>query len=494
MAYFNHAFCKTFLGESDAATSNGFVTTGSVVDFVPGGTNGVGSFAFVDQSITNAATPWPVQAAAPAGGQPLTLVATALYQNDKVGRFHGGYQEVTKSKMINPRYVSKFYKVEGHAAQNHIIGVGNTPNLTFPIAADSACDQAFFCNENYNLRLDLKGEAALRALNHNAYHNAYAYTGCCDGAVPEQVDPFDVYSAWALDIHADPILSGAAPFEAQAARDQRFVHVGVTLTTDNGTTFDIYLPANDAVSVGAGVYFEADGTTPTAAAAAFVARVEAATGVTFGSVLPMDSYTSAFDVLNPLDTQAGLVMESAFVETTFGDCTFMPTDHFAIEPLLIQASMIDETGDPCVFEQLCISDGITPSNTPSNAGAPAAAIQMGMQVMGTGEQVLRDLILSESYDQNPLNTSRDLRLREITQGYDMTNAVQRDAIYDCYYILHSVPRTGNPSGVYDADQYLLKIPVLDGFVGTTFETFVNTWLSNAGNPVQLETLTAAGTF
>ena len=171
-------------------------------------------------------------------------------------------------------------------------------------------------------------------------------------------------------------------------------------------------------------------------------------------------------------------MESAFVETKFGDCTFMPTDHFEIEPLLIQASMLDETGDPCVFEQLCISDGITPSGTGTQTVYPA--IQFGTQAMGTGEQMLRDLILSESYSQNYFNKT-DLRVREITQGYDISNAVNRNGLYTTYYILHTVPRFNNPSGTFDNDQYLLKIPM--DAADAAFETFVLTWMANAGNPL-----------
>jgi len=555
MAYFNHAFQKTLLGESAAANSQGFVTAGSIVDFAPNGTNGVGSYAFIDQDATNVATPWPV-IAAPSAGQPLTLVATALYQNDKVGPFHGGYQETTKSKKINPKYVSKFYKVNSEAALSHIIGVSATPNLDLA-GADADCCATFLCSETYEIRFDLKGEAALRALNHNAYEVAAAYTGCCpvDPADPLEVDPALVMEGWMDYIVNDPILSGV-----YGQTDQRLVNVGMTVTCDVGATWDLYLPNNLAAGI-AGVYFEADGTTLTTAGTAFVASVEAgigggaaatlgaivagtlyvdATGVpvtggtgvgmtvdittvaggitvvaindpglgytatdvvtiaqvgsgldgtvvistiagfAFTSVTPISTYVSAFTPATP-NCCAGLVLESAFVETTFGDCTFMPTDHFAIEPLLIQASMLDETGDPCVFEQLCISDGITPSGASSQTIMPA--IQFGRQAMGTGEQVLRELILSESYDQNFFNTSNDLRIREITQGYDVSNAIDRTALYTCYYILHTVPRFNNPSGTFDNDQYLLKIPVLAA--DAAFEAYVDAWLTAANNPVQM---------
>lgn len=477
MAYFNHAFQKMFWGGTAGAGYTPGAT--SVTDFVPGGAADVGSFAFVDQSVTNAAAPWPVVAAAPLNGEPLTLVSTSILSDDKIGPFHGGYQETTKSKIINPRYVSRFYRVDSAAAQTHIIGVGATPNLDLA-GVDANCCPEFFCDENYHIRFDIKGSAALRMLNHNAYEVAAAYTGCCDGPVPTLVDPADVMSAWMDYVVKDPIFFGAnyGPGFTQLT-DQRLVNVGVTVTCDDGTNWDLYLPDNPTTA-SAGVYFEADGTTLNATGTAFVASLEAGIGggFSFASVAPISTYVSTFDPDAP-NCCAGLVMESAFVETKFGDCTFMPTDHFEIEPLLMQASMLDETGDPCAFEQLCISDGITPSGANSQTVYPA--IQFGTQAMGTGEQVLRDLILSERYNTNDFNTSRDLRIREITLGYDISDAVDRNALYTCYYILHTVPRFNNPSGTFDNDQYLLKIPVEAADVA--FETFVLDWLNNAGNPI-----------
>lgn len=465
MAYFNHAFCKVFWG----AGATGYINNAgdNSVDLLP--TYGVGAFTFADQSQAG----WPSVAVAPTGGEPLTLLATSIRSNDKIGPFHGGYQETTKSKMINPRYISRFYRVDSNPGQTHIIGVGATPNLDLA-GADSACCPEFFCNETYQIRFDLKGSPTLRFLNHNAYHVAASYTGCCDGPVPELVDPAEVMAGFLADVNNDPIMSGVYK------SDQRLVNVGLTVTTDTGTTWDLYLPDNANTGV-AGVYFEADGTTLTAEATAFVADVEAASGITFNSVTPVSTYVSNFDPQSP-DVCAGLVLQAAFVETKFGDCTFSQRDHFEIEPLLIQASMLDETGDPCVFDQLCISDGITPSGTGSQTVYPA--IQFGTQPMGTGEQVLRDLILSERYSQNHF-ASNDLRIREITQGYDTTDAVDRNGLYTCYYILHSVPRFNNPSGTFDNDQYLLKIPMTG--VDANLEAFMAAWLAGANNPVTLET-------
>ena len=41
----------------------------------------------------------------------------------------------------------------------------------------------------------------------------------------------------------------------------------------------------------------------------------------------------------------------------------------------------------------------------------------------------------------------------------LSAAVDRTAFYACYYLLHSVPRYNNPTGVFDNDQYLYKFYV-----------------------------------
>ena len=56
----------------------------------------------------------------------LILAAGSIYQNDKIGPFHGGYTESNKSKEINPRYVNKFYRVDPCLPQNEVLHIGNT--------------------------------------------------------------------------------------------------------------------------------------------------------------------------------------------------------------------------------------------------------------------------------------------------------------------------------------------------------------------------------
>ena len=95
MSYFNHAFRKTFVG------TTGFVNTLTGKLGTPGNILTGGQFAFV-----NAKT-WNLLDEAPTNCCNLVLAAGSIYQNDKIGPFHGGYLESNKSKEINPKYVNR---------------------------------------------------------------------------------------------------------------------------------------------------------------------------------------------------------------------------------------------------------------------------------------------------------------------------------------------------------------------------------------------------
>lgn len=167
----------------------------------------------------------------------------------------------------------------------------------------------------------------------------------------------------------------------------------------------------------------------------------------------------------------GLVLTAAYFDTQFGDCTFYPTDSLIsrLEPLKIYASEVDLNGDPCLFTGVCV-----------NTACP------GYQANGLGETIIRDVIMTEAYMQQPFYTGKDLRIREITDGIDVLDntGINRQGLYTTYNIQHSVPRFNNPSGTFDNDQYLLQI-VVPGTSATQsnvdFETFIQDWLDAANN-------------
>lgn len=152
----------------------------------------------------------------------------------------------------------------------------------------------------------------------------------------------------------------------------------------------------------------------------------------------------------------GLRLLGAYVDTKFGNCSFEPTDFFEKEPVKITVSLVDFNGDPCVFQGICVVDEC-----------------LGRQGEGYGETAVRDLILSESYRQNDYNY--DPRIREVTQGDQIVNAINRNAQYTRYIIKHSIPRPYNPSGIYDNDRYSLEI-ITTG-VNAALEAFLTTWLT-----------------
>lgn len=441
MAYFNHAFKKIFLGTgatraagvagpTNPHSTGGFVTTANVPS-VELSKLTPGYFGFFDPNTWLSAG-----TVAPSNCCPLVLASSALLTKDKLNNYIGGYRETNKSKIINPKYLNKFYKVETCVPQQSIISVGTTPETLVPglpatgfqggtVQANCAMD--FLCGETYYLRIDLKGSPVLRFLNHNAYQTLSAYTGCCSGPVPDAVDPTLVYIEWAKALVINQYLTS------------------LVLPVVFDTT---------------GAPWYAPGTT-----------VDPISGA---AVLPAQWWDAYVSPAGPYaGLTAGMRLFGAYVETKFGNCSFQITDFFEKEPVRLYASLVDYNGDPCVFEGLCVYNDC-----------------LGIQGMGFGEQVVRDLILSESYLQNFFST--DIRIREITQGNDILGAVNRNALYTRYFILHVVPRFNNPSSTFDNDQYMLEIIVNEANplvpVGNVaLETFVNSWLTNCPNCVTMET-------
>lgn len=480
MAYFNHAFRKTFVGTS------GFQTNMTGKLGTPGNILEGGEFAFV-----NAKT-WNLLDVAPENCCNLVLAAGSIYQNDKIGPFHGGYKESNKSKEINPKYVSRFYRVDPCLPQNNVIHIGNTdytddralslstagagdpgsglqdgvytdvelcgaggspayanitvvngtveyvelvnggtgfttgdvispcnnlpttgvsaqPEFVVTAGVGANCCKKFYCGETYTLRVDVKGSPALRLLNHNSYIIASAYGGCCpDGAIaPVEIDSTLIFIQWATAITRYPVIS---PFMQIAVIDQ------------NGTPW--YAPGTDAT---------------------FLANY---------GVDTWDHYVSPGYIT---DACAGMVLNGAYVDTKFQNCTFQLTDFYEVEPVRLYASEVDLNGDPCAFDGVCV---VTECQ--------------GRQAMGLGESVARDVILSEQYRQNFFHS--DLRIREITQGYSVFDYINRNVLYYRYFLQHNVPRFNNPTSTFDNDQYLLEIITCGP--DNNFEDFVHDWLNN----------------
>ena len=162
MAYFNHAFNKTFLATSIAGAN---VATSALT---------AGQFALVSEQgalgswkSVLAAGAAPVLADLPKGTHGY-LVQGSVYTKDTIGNNpgHGGYKESVKSKGINPRYITEMWRSNCSVASNA------TAKLC--LAADCAP-----CGKTQFMRIDVKGSPALRFLNHNAYAIADSANICC---------------------------------------------------------------------------------------------------------------------------------------------------------------------------------------------------------------------------------------------------------------------------------------------------------------------------
>ena len=524
MAYFNHAFKKSFLatGETQnstvitlpdgstttASTSDGYLITSGLPTYTLNQLSANAATAIEDGYIgwfnpkTNLSVNINDEVFAPCCN--LFLAGSAIYSNDKIGPLAGGYQETNKSKMVNPKYVSRFYQVNPCEPQNNVIHVGSTywtagggvltgsittPGVGYaPNSATAAavgtltvtgtgtglelaitiaggvptvtgilnpgkgyvvgdtvtiisptgtpgtlavytigtvtashaqegcgitpeCCKEFLCGETYSLRLDVKGSPALRFLNHNAYNTVDAYTGCCpaDAIAPVAVDSTEVMILWANGLTTNPIVG---PF------------VQIVVQAEDGSL--LYAPGTSATFLAA------------------------------NGAITWDNYVSPGHVV---DACAGLILNGAYVDTKFGDCTFQLSDFYEKEPVRLYASEVDLNGDPCTFTTLCV---VTECQ--------------GLQANGLGETVVRDLTLSEAYRQNFL--SSDFRIREITQGNQIISSIDRNALYYRYMLQHNVPRFNNPSSTFDNDQYMLEIFSLTPL--TTFAIDTAGWLDSCG--------------
>ena len=522
MSYFNHAYRKSFVGKKatqaavpgvSAGVDDGFlldagISTAQLANIAAPYTLGVGTYGFFNPdtyvSVNNAS-------AEVIAGKPLVFAAASLFTDDKIGPFHGGYKESNKSKMINPRFVHKFSKMTGAASEQSIWHVGNTNwnlnsiatlgaltagtgytdglytnvaltggsgvgafadvtvaggivtlvSITQPgqgyVAGDSLgfaatipytpgtlasilvatikynsharCSFDFMCGETYNLRLDLWGSPILRYLNHDLYKTLAAYTGCCSD---NDTNPFNAITPSNVD--STLVFINWANTIVNDIWLQNFVQPIVYTQTG----VPLFATAAEAVAAG------------------------------FPATNVWSTYVSPGYIVG---ATGGMRLIGAYAETKFGNCSFQNTDFFEKEVVQMNVSLTDLSGDPCEFSALCANKEYA-----------------GFTGQGFGEQVLRDVILDESYLQN--HFSNDIRIREITQGDDYFAAVNRNGLYTRYVLQHSVPRYNNPSGVYDNDQYALNIyiPSTAG-AATAFETFMATWLGAAavGGVVSLTT-------
>ena len=457
--YFPHAFSKMLVGTAGFVNGNGTLKS---KDLTAGQIGVINSATNVLADITSSYSP----AATYANYPMIYLAQGSFYASDKLGKFHGGYKESVKTKGINPKYVSKIYVTTPAAAKNEVVEVGCIDGFNF------------MCNSTYRLRIDLKGSPVLRYLSHNAYATLDAYTGCCDDpATPSKVDPMTVILGWKdmFDRHQ----SNLQPFVQLTA----YVLKSTVSSATTSASATIVVANADKSNFAAGyivkgtgipdntyvVSVGADGSGGTGLANVVLTNAATETGATVDVEIYITTTTAAYTPATGAaidDVKGFLQIMGAYVDTKFGNCSFRPTDKYEIEPVLIYASPVDASGDPCIGDMMCVTK-----------------VQVGYQGKGYVEPLTRDLILNKMYRQE--DWSNDVRLREVLGDTTLTE-LDRSAStkYYTYNILHSVPRKSNPSGTFDNDQYLVTVVVTAR--STDFEGFMTTLLASAGNDMTWE--------
>lgn len=464
MAYFSHAYQKIMIGNSLKTT------VGSLTDLTAGQLGVVGmnhkTIKISDLTTASYAT------------HPMVYLAQGSFHTvDEVG-MHSGYLRPVKSKGINPKYVSKVWVSDAKDAQNNI----------WHVCSDN-CNLE--CDTTYRLRIDVKGSRVLGALQRNLYFNVDAYTGCC---TDDPVDPITVLLQWANGINENPLGKPFVQASVVGLNSLGDFVVSVdsgTITATVSDNEDIVPEVGNVLQVDDDYYVIAtveeqisdDDDVTVTGWEITVKEYDWLTGETGSSTATLDDMTEEalamylipdMDNYEPLtsttaisNSHSCLIIESAYVDTKFGNCSYSKNDRVDIEPVIIKVSILDETGDPCVV----------------NCFKPTE-IQEAHQGAGYGETLLQEYILSKSYEQEFWED--DPRYRE-TKDQTFNTDVDRTAKYKVLNILHSVPRKSNPSGTFDNDQYLIRILFKSTFDNSALITWLNAYLTSANSGIQVET-------
>jgi len=470
-----------------------------------------------------------------ASAKPFMIAQGSYFNSDKISPALGGYKESVKTKMINPKYISRVIKVVAKQARQMVVNI--------PVTCGLPCDTTF------RLRVDVKGSPALRFLSHNMYRTLDSYTGCCNTVDPTLVkDPVATLLNWADQINLSPIfntmvqarvykhvITTAATAIGSAATTStvgltvtntsmlvgmKVVGTGIPanafitgLTSTTGITVtyptqqtaptiaatvsvkaysDLYSGAIGTPQIGTATVIPGTGTESGVGGSAVVSAGTATGATIAASASGALLYSAAADAASFTYTEAPHIeLSAAYIETKFGICTFTPTDKYDLEPLLMYTSIVDESGDPCSSFCFTTTNANTGSNTSANDNT---VIQLPIQASGSGETVLRDMILSDRYLQLAYpdsNRVESLRMREIEQNPALAS-ISRTSLYDQVMVLHSVPRFNNPSGMFDNDQYLLVFNVPTGTSTSSLTNYLVTAAAASGNNIPVNS--AGGTF
>lgn len=535
--YFSHAFKMSLLGTNPFTPSTTTATTALTA----------GQIGLYDSSY--AALPYN----AAASTKPFYIVQGSYYKSsgysDTIGS-HGGYQESVKSKLINPKYISRIFWVGAKAPVQQVVKIPVSCGLT--------------CDTTYRLRVDVKGSPALRFLSHNIYRVLDSYTGCCNTTNPTYVkDPVATIVDWKELINSSAYFNQLVQARAFAWK--------TTLSSTGATTFPSLSQATIPMTTTTGVYVGQRAIGTGLPVNSYVTAVSAGVSIT----ITYPTQTANPTIANPVEiaffndlyganggttTFFNTIVGNAVQPTYVGQATYIPGTNTQAVPtgtatgatvaaaatvsgatsgahvftaasdaasftypntaggqstapfLELTAAYVETKFGNCTFtvtdnydlEPLkiiasvmddagdpCLTTCIGSSPSIGEAGI-ATVVQASSQAQGVGETVLRDLILTGRYRQEAFGDGVNIdtfRMREIEANpgvMSMLSTANRNALYNKLCILHNVPRWNNPTGVFDNDQYLIEIAVPQAIGLGSF--FASTGTTNG----KLTTITNSG--
>lgn len=529
MSYFPHAFQKMLVSSSfvtAAGTASSALTAGQL--------------AIIDASSNNSLI---MSNAITYQTSPLVYLAQgSFHTTDKVGPFHGGYQESVKSKGINPKYISAFYVTEPSTPVQDILQV----------TAVAGCNVK--CNTTYRLRLDFKGSPALRFLTHNAYYTLDADTGCCDSS-SNNVDPNIVLLGWADRLALYPTVkdfvkgtvwnqvlnAGVAatatataataltmtertgitagnrvvftPSTATSATTSSIVGNLFTVGTATNTIFSVgQVLTGTGVAVGTTIVSRVSGGGGTGST--FLVNIsQNVTSATISSASPVTAYvssaytaatgagavalfaadtiqTSSATAISAVTTAAltAVKIYSAITTDTYTPLTGASNPDTVSSFLEIVGAYVDTVFGDCSFsprdhveyQPIELYASVTTNDPLGDQCATACFVPSEAQQAIQGRGFGETLIreLILAKRYQQEPWIQDPRLREVLD-YSPFGEITRGSKYYVYHILHSVPRKSNPSGTMDNDQYLVKI--VTSTRSTAFEDAISALLTTAGN-------------
>jgi len=485
---------------ANQSVDSGFITGGTyhTQDLI-GSTLGKGSFGFFDP------TTWQVVTTAPTTCCSLVLASASILSQDKIGLFHGGYQESFKSKPINPKLVTRFYRVDPCTANPSIIHVGSTPftalgavtfaSITTPGTYTAAGTYTGVIptggtGTGMILTVVVNGSFDISAITITNAGTGYtladvvtipigAGAGQIPGSLAGTVTISGVRTATAgcckeflcnqsytlrVDVQGSPVLR----YVARNAYSHAASWTGCCPINDPVAVVDSTLVfigwANDLLA--------------NVTVAPFLQIVVYdETGFPWyapGSNAGVDEWDSYVSPGHVDGACAGFSLTGAYSDTTFSNCTFYTSDYFEKYPVEIRAQEMDFNGDSCTFNGLCVVKECAPR-----------------MATGFGDTVLKDIILTESYKTNYFNQGDDLRIREITLGNEIRDVVSRTSRYYRYYLEYNVAMTSNPNVVNENTKY--AICIITDNEDAALQTFIETWLKTCSNCPTLEEITCGDT-